>query len=232
MRGYDRLSVYYGDLHNHCGISYGHGSLEDAFLNAREQLDFCSVTHPLGPTAEPDETIGYIIDFHRKVPLARGRTMSSADDSGLSPRRRKFVTYLSFEMHSGAGRRSYDPLQWSRGRDCRSWRPGGSPREATGSRACCDGIPASHIGYKTGTRGINWATFDPRVRTGCRDRLNARVQQADEVPDRFCTRWALRITRSTWRTGCHGGTLRAWLGSTDHHGAHPGSYGHGRTGLG
>ncbi len=54
MNAYDGLHAYYGDLHNHCGISYGHGSLEDALLNAREQLDFCSVTgHALWPDMPP-----------------------------------------------------------------------------------------------------------------------------------------------------------------------------------
>ena len=44
MSTYQNLQVFYGDLHPHCGISYGHGSLEDALRNAKEQLDFCSVT--------------------------------------------------------------------------------------------------------------------------------------------------------------------------------------------
>jgi len=37
---FENLRPLFGDLHNHCGISYGHGSLEDALANAREQLDF------------------------------------------------------------------------------------------------------------------------------------------------------------------------------------------------
>ena len=37
-------SAYYGDIHNHCGISYGHGTIEDAYENAKLQLDFVSVT--------------------------------------------------------------------------------------------------------------------------------------------------------------------------------------------
>ena len=40
MLAYEGLSAYYGDLHNHCAISYGHGSLEEALRNARAQLDF------------------------------------------------------------------------------------------------------------------------------------------------------------------------------------------------
>ena len=39
----DGLNLYWGDLHAHCGISYGKGSLSNAFANAKEHLDFCSV---------------------------------------------------------------------------------------------------------------------------------------------------------------------------------------------
>ena len=34
MRAYEGLKPYYGDLHNHCGISYGHGPIEDALAKA------------------------------------------------------------------------------------------------------------------------------------------------------------------------------------------------------
>jgi hypothetical protein len=30
---YENLQVYYGDLHSHCNVGYGHGSIEDAFQN-------------------------------------------------------------------------------------------------------------------------------------------------------------------------------------------------------
>ena len=64
---YDGQDLLFGDLHNHCGLSYGHGSLKDALKNAREQLDFCSITgHAHWPDMpEPDERIQYIIDFHQ-----------------------------------------------------------------------------------------------------------------------------------------------------------------------
>ena len=51
------LRPFYGDLHNHCDISYGHGSLEQALRRARRQLDFVSVTgHAYWPDM-PVETI-------------------------------------------------------------------------------------------------------------------------------------------------------------------------------
>ena len=103
MSTYQNLQVFYGDLHNHCGISYGHGSLEDALRNAKEQLDFCSVTgHALWPDMPPaSPDVQYIIDFHlegfskleRLWPDVQ-QTMSNFHKDG------EFVTFLSFEMHS------------------------------------------------------------------------------------------------------------------------------------
>ena len=34
MNSYTDLKLLFGDIHNHCGISYAHGSLEDALNNA------------------------------------------------------------------------------------------------------------------------------------------------------------------------------------------------------
>ena len=45
------LNAYVGDIHNHCGISYGHGSLDDAIHFASLQLDFAGIT---GHFAWPD----------------------------------------------------------------------------------------------------------------------------------------------------------------------------------
>jgi hypothetical protein len=31
LPGYEGLQVYHGDLHGHCEVGYGRGSVEDAF---------------------------------------------------------------------------------------------------------------------------------------------------------------------------------------------------------
>ena len=44
------LKVFWGDVHNHCNVTYGHGDLSDALAAAEQQLDFVSVTpHALWP---------------------------------------------------------------------------------------------------------------------------------------------------------------------------------------
>src|SRR5688572_30002218 len=59
--------LLWGDLHNHCAISYGHGSLERALALARQQLDFVSVTgHAFWPDMPTDRARhGRTIDTHR-----------------------------------------------------------------------------------------------------------------------------------------------------------------------
>ena len=47
---YGDYKLYWGDLHTHCNITYGHGSMEDALEAATQQLDFCCiVAHALWP---------------------------------------------------------------------------------------------------------------------------------------------------------------------------------------
>ena len=44
------FTVYFGDLHNHSALTYGHGSFENALENAAQSLDFFTVTpHAMWP---------------------------------------------------------------------------------------------------------------------------------------------------------------------------------------
>ena len=233
MHVYDGLHAYYGDLHNHCGISYGHGSLEDALLNAREQLDFCSVTgHALWPDMPPrDDVIGYIVDFHREgfARLRRGwddvqRTTAAFHRDG------EFVTFLSFEMHSGA---DGDRTILYNGAD-------GEIIEATGLadlhgklQPLLPDVMAfpHHIGYKQGQRGINWDTFDPTFAPVVEIISMHGCSESDEGPRPYLHSMGPSDHRGTMAYGLAQGHVFGVVGSTDHHSGHPGSYGHGRTGV-
>ncbi|MGC9522199.1 MAG: DUF3604 domain-containing protein [Anaerolineae bacterium] len=236
MPPYQDLHVYYGDLHNHCGISYGHGSLDDAFLNAREQLDFCSVTgHALWPDMPaPDETIQHIVDFHeegfarlRRVWADVQRTTEAYHRDG------EFVTFLSFEMHSCAD-------------GDRTILYGGSQGEILDVMGLEDlherlralrrqGVRVMafphHIAYKRGQRGINWTTFDPDIAPVVEIISMHGCSTADEGPRPFLHSMGPADHESTMQYGLDQGHVFGVIGSTDHHSAHPGSYGHGRTGL-
>ena len=67
-RAYQKFDIYYGDLHNHCDLSYGHGSLDAALRNAQLQLDFASVTvHAVWPDLPVDDpALEYLVDYHRQ----------------------------------------------------------------------------------------------------------------------------------------------------------------------
>ncbi len=88
-----------------------------------------------------------------------------------------------------------------------------------------------HIGYKTGTRGINWATFDSAFAPVVEIVSMHGCSEADEGPRPFLHSMGPSDHESTWRYGLSRGHVAGVVGSTDHHSAHPGSYGHGRTGV-
>ena len=99
------LRPYYGDLHNHCDISYGHGSLQQALKRARRQLDFVSITgHAYWPDMPVDDpAVAHIVDFHvkgfaklEKVWDAHFDVLAAAEVPG------KFTVFPGYEIHSFA----------------------------------------------------------------------------------------------------------------------------------
>ncbi len=233
---YEGLTAYYGDLHNHCGISYGHGSLEEAFRNAREQLDFCSVTgHALWPDMpEPDEAIQYIVDFHEAgFARLRERWPEVQRVTEAYHRDGEFVTFLSFEMHSCAdgdytvlydGARG-DILEVDGLADLRA-----RLRDLRRRGVSAIAFP-HHIAYRRGQRGVNWATFDEAFSPVVEIISMHGCSEADEGTRPFLHVMGPSDHESTMQYGLSLGHCFGVIGSTDHHSAHPGSYGHGRTGL-
>ncbi len=164
MNSYADLNLLFGDIHNHCGISYAHGSLEDALSNARERLDFVSVTgHAHWPDMpEPNDDIQYIIDFHEEgfAKLKAGwpemmETLKQFNDEG------NFVVFPGFEVHfSSCGDRNmlYKNLEGeilypknleNLHNQLRTLREQGRDTIAQ----------PHHLGYLKGTRGIDWNSF-------------------------------------------------------------------------
>ena len=233
---YQDLNVFYGDLHNHCGISYGHGSLEEALRNAKEQLDFCSVTgHALWPDMpEPDPEVQYIIDFHlegfaklRRLWPQVQKTMEHFHQDG------EFVTFLSFEMHSSAdGDRaviyngaSGDILEVEDLTELEQ-----KIRQLRSSGVGVIALP-HHIGYLRGQRGINWDTYDAEISPIVEIVSMHGCSEGSENTRPFLHVMGASDYASTMAYGLARKHLFGVVGSTDHHSAHPGSYGHGRTAV-
>lgn len=227
------MKVYYGDIHNHCGISYAHGPLADALTNAREQLDFCSVTgHAHWPDMpnEPGRLDG-LVKYHRDgfEKLARNwenvkREINGANESD------RFVTFLSFEIHScrsgdhtvyyrdGHGDILY-PLSIEHLRE--------QMREL-GRQGIAMMANPHHIGYRSGWRGINWEDYTSEFAPVVEMMSMHGCSETDESPLPYLHTMGPCDAGSTMQHGLAAGHVFGVVGSTDHHSAHPGSHGHGR----
>ena len=236
MNCYEPYKTYFGDIHNHCGISYAHGSLEDALNNARQRLDFVSVTGhahwPDMPAPEPDTQ--YIIDFHEEgfAKLKAGwgkmmKTLKDFDEDG------SFIVYPGFEVHfcaTGdrnivykdlAGEILYPKDLNDLHDQLRTLRKNGFDSIAQ----------PHHIGYRKGTRGIDWDSFSDEFAPFVEMLSMHGCSEANDNTRPFLHSMGPSDFESTVLAGLQRGHVFGVSGGTDHHSAHPGSYGHGLTGI-
>jgi hypothetical protein len=228
--------AYFGDIHNHCNISYAHGSLADAIANARQRLDFCSITgHAHWPDMpEPNERTQHIIDFHEHgfARLKRNwpdtlAALRSATETG------RFVAFPGFEVHSS---RDGDRAVVYRDPDGELLYPESIPDLDSRLEDVMDGgapvlaLP-HHIGYHQGARGINWERFNARVSPVVEVYSMHGASETTEGPVPFLHSMGPADWRSTVQYGLNRGHMFGFVANTDHHSAHPGSYGHGITGV-
>lgn len=228
------LQLYFGDLHNHCGLSYGRGTLAEALQNARIQLDFASVTvhaaWPDLPTNEPG--LEYLVDYHRKGFLRAQanwpRYLAEIDDHNQEGR---FVTFPSYEWHSIVY-----------GDHCVYYRDTidtpiiDAPdlpalRHAVRQLKTPALLIPHHIGYKQGSRGINWAEFSNELSPVAEIFSFHGLSEASEGPYPYLHSMGPRHEQSTAQYGWAQRHVFGIVGSTDHHNAFPGSYGYGRLGV-
>jgi hypothetical protein len=230
---YQDLHVYHGDLHNHCNISYGHGGLEEAYANARLQLDFASVTgHAHWPDMPPAEgRLKYLVEYHRRG-FERLESfwdrVQETTEGFHEPHR--FVSFLSFEWHSMRHGDYCVYYKGSRGEiirapDITSMRRELSALDRGGVEVMM--IP-HHICYLTGYRGINWADFDERFSPVVEVVSMHGCAEDDDAPRPYLHSMGPRDGGSSMIQGLLAGKKFGIIGSTDHHSAHPGSHDHGR----
>ncbi|MGH6923227.1 MAG: hypothetical protein ACRED5_05750 [Propylenella sp.] len=222
----------YGDIHNHCGLSYGYGSLEDALRRARRQLDFVSVTgHAHWPDMPVDDPlVAHIVAFHvegfaklQRAWPAHFETLAAYDRPGF------FTAFPGYEIHSCA---SGDYTILYRDLEPREMILADSPAELAGKiRAQLPGRAIAfphHIGYRTGARGINWESFDPSL-SPVIEMISMHGCAETSLTDRpYLHSMGPADGRSTMRHGLRNGQIFGVVGNSDHHSAYPGSYGHGR----
>jgi hypothetical protein len=226
---------HYGDIHNHCGLSYGHGRLEDALSRARRQLDFVSVTgHAYWPDMPMDDPrVAHIVDFHVKG-FARLQRLWPAHFDVLARYARpgSFTVFPGYEIHSCE---HGDYTIVFRDLDQRELFKVDSPAELRAvleqhypGRALA--FP-HHIGYRRGARGINWDSFDEAL-SPVLEMISMHGCSEASLGDRpFLHSMGPSDGNSTMRHGLGLGHTFGVLGNTDHHSAYPGSYGHGRSAV-
>ena len=222
------MKVLWGDLHSHCSISYGEGTVEQALLRARDQLDFCSITgHAFWPDMPTDRSrYGEIIDYHREG-FARlaGNWERLLAESQAGSTEGEFSVLPSYEWHS---LKYGDHNVYAAGLDL----PLRDAEDLPGLRRIAEEaggiIVPHHIGYAAGFRGIDWRHFDasrsPIVEIyslhGC--------SLSEEAPYPMLHDMGPRDFNSTAVAGWRAGHRFGIFASTDHHGGYPGSHGDGR----
>jgi hypothetical protein len=220
--------LYWGDLHSHCSVSYGEGTVAQALARARGQLDFCSITgHAFWPDIPADrERYGTIIDYHREgfARLAENwlsllRQLDDATTPG------KFVALPSFEWHS---LKYGDHNVYTRGPEL----PLHSEPDLPALQEWCrrnDAIAVPHhIGYAAGYRGIDWRHFAEDVSPVVEIFSLHGCSESDDAPYPMLHDMGPRDWGSTAEAGWDAALRFGVIASTDHHGGYPGSHGDGR----
>ncbi|MCB1088425.1 MAG: DUF3604 domain-containing protein, partial [Verrucomicrobiae bacterium] len=87
------------------------------------------------------------------------------------------------------------------------------------------------IGYRRGTRGIDWASHDPAFEPLIELISMHGCSEASESARPFLHVMGPSDVEGTIRHGWERGHVFGVTGGTDHHSAHPGSYGHGLLGV-
>jgi hypothetical protein len=223
--------LYWGDLHSHCSISYGHGTVQQALLRARQQLDFCSVTgHAFWPDMPTDrEQYADIIDYHTRgfATLAGNweellRLQREASHDG------EFLALPSYEWHS---LEFGDHNVYAAGPELPLRDAADLPQLR---RMCAEAgllaIP-HHIGYRAGYRGIDWDAYREDVSPFVEIFSLHGCSLSDDAPYPMLHDMGPRDSGSTAEEGWRRGHKFGIVGGTDHHAAYPGSHGDGRMGV-
>ena len=222
--------IYWGDLHSHCEISYGTGSLEHALRAAAGHLDFAAITgHANWPDMPSDrQRYSTVIDYHRDG-FARLERHWDAIRAHVERHHRPgvFVPILSTEWHSIAvgDHNVYFPTTDGAiptGDDLDSLHASAPPGAL---------LVPHHIGYGPGARGIDWDAFDA-TRSPVVEVVSthgASDEGSGSIPS-FHTMGPFHAQGSL-DEGLRRGHRFGVIGGTDHHAGYPGHHGGGRTAV-
>lgn len=225
------LQLYWGDLHSHCSVSYGHGTPAQALLRAAQQLDFASITgHAFWPDMPTDRSrYADIIDYHTQgfATLATNwDELIDIEEQASEPGR--FIVFPSYEWHSLA---HGDHNVYAVGPQL-PLQDGETLEELRRRVASIDGLMIPHhIGYRAGYRGINWETYTPEISPFVEIFSLHGASVSENAPYPMLHTMGPRDRGSMATAGWAMGHRFGIVGGTDHHAAYPGSHGDGRMGV-
>jgi len=232
--GDHNLQVYYGDLHNHCDLSYGRGSFDDAIKNARLQLDFASVTvHAVWPDLPTeDKKLAYLVKYHQEgFKKATAHWPDYLKQVEALNQEGAFILFPSFEWHSC----HYGDycVYYQNGHNTPLIGSEDLPtlREKLSQLPTPSILIPHHIGYKQGYRGINWETFSAKQSPVAEIFSFHGSAESSEGPYPYLHSMGPRHAHSCAQYGWSLGHIFGVIGSTDHHNAFPGSHGAGKLGV-
>lgn len=225
------LKLYWGDIHNHCNLTYGHGNMRDAFEAAREQLDFVSVTpHAMWEDipGRNDMRLQWVIDYHTKSfdALRAGKWDEYVKMTSGYNKENEFLTFLSYECHDMAHGDHVALLYDLEGTMV-------EPSNAMELKARLKGqkafVTPHHMGYQTGFRGYNWKSFQEDEQTPFVEMYSRHgLAESDDGDYNYLHDMGPRQWAGTVLYGLEQGHKFGIIGSTDQHAGYPGSYGDGR----
>lgn len=234
LEGLGEMKIWWGDVHNHCNVTYGHGELSDAIAAAKEQLDFVSITpHALWPDipGKGDPRLEWVIEYHESAfrrlraggwePYVKALREANVDE--------KFLTFTSYECHSMehgdhvALCYDYDtPLL-----ECKS-----VPDLKRKLKKYKAFVTPHHMGYITGFRGYNWDAFKQDEQTPFVEMYSRHgLAENDQGDMDYLHDMGPRTWEGSVQYGLDKGHKFGLMCSTDQHAGYPGSYGDGRIGV-
>ncbi|HUU28444.1 MAG TPA: Tat pathway signal sequence [archaeon] len=224
------LKLYWGDIHTHCNITYGHGSMEDALEAAVQQLDFCAiVAHALWPDipGKDDPRLAWVIDYHVGAFERIRKNWTHVQDLNLQYHKPgKFLTILAYECHDmkdgDHNVYNFDP----RAPIVEATSIPDLKEKLKGTRALV--IP-HHMAYMKGYRGFNWDSFTDGDQTPIIEIYSRHGwSETDIGPYPMLHDMGPRSHEGTTEVGLKRGYKFGMMASTDQHAGYPGSYGDGR----
>ncbi len=216
----------FGDVHNHCGITYGFGGLKNALDNAKTHLDFVAITgHAFWPDMpKPDERTAFLVNFHKEgFAKLEQNYPQIKDDIKSYNKEGQFTTFYSYEMHSS----KYGDYHLVSGSDEIPLLKAATPEDWAKLVYKYPNtiIIPHHIAYTPNYRGINWDLHDENIAPAVEVCSKHGCSMSDSHPNNYYHNMGCRDARNTVYAGLEKGKKIGFVGSTDHHAGYPGSYG-------